>query len=164
MKLLFSFLLLLGLTSAALAQTEPPPNADVEKEVTAAIASSRVTIVHLWAPWCPNCMAEIKGHGWRDFISVNPEVGVIFVCVWSPESGKEILAKYGLDDQDNFEAFHHPNTSRGKDKMATFLGQQVTWIPSTWIFREGKLRYALNYGEVRFPLLQQLVRDAGAKW
>jgi hypothetical protein len=32
------------------------------------------------------------------------------------------------------------------------------------ILRDSQLRYALNYGELRFPLLQQLVRDASDKW
>ncbi len=40
----------------------------------------------------------------------------------------------------------------------------LTWVPTTWIFRDGRLRYALNYGEVRFPLLQQLIRDAADPW
>jgi hypothetical protein len=48
--------------------------------------------------------------------------------------------------------------------MTEFLGLPVTWIPSTWVFRAGTLCYALNYGELRFPMLQQLVRDAADKW
>ena len=28
----------------------------------------------------------------------------------------------------------------------------------------GKLRYALNYGEIRFPMLQQMVDDSTSKW
>ena len=48
--------------------------------------------------------------------------------------------------------------------MTVFLGQPVSWIPTTWVFRDGNLRYALNYGELRFPLLQQLIRDSSDKW
>jgi hypothetical protein len=48
--------------------------------------------------------------------------------------------------------------------MTTFLGQPMGWIPATWIYRDGKVRYALNYGEIRFPILQQLVDDAQPKW
>jgi hypothetical protein len=32
------------------------------------------------------------------------------------------------------------------------------------VFREGRQQFAFNYGEVRFPILQQLVDDAGADW
>jgi hypothetical protein len=59
----------------------------------------------------------------------------------------------------------HPNTSRKKDeRMTQFLGEPVTWIPSTWVYRDGTLRYALNYGELRFPMLQQLVQDTSDAW
>jgi hypothetical protein len=37
-------------------------------------------------------------------------------------------------------------------------------VPTTWVFKDGMLHYALNYGEVRFPILQQLVNDASADW
>lgn len=45
------------------------------------------------------------------------------------------------------------------EEMTSFLGLPVSWLPSTWVFRDGKLRYALNYGEVSFPMLQQPSRD-----
>ena len=32
------------------------------------------------------------------------------------------------------------------------------------VFKDGQLRYALNSGKLRFPLLQQLIRDAADKW
>ena len=48
--------------------------------------------------------------------------------------------------------------------MTQFLGLPITWLPTTWIFREGQLRYAMNYGELRFPILQQLIRDTADKW
>ena len=50
------------------------------------------------------------------------------------------------------------------EKMETFLGLPVTWTPTTWIFRNGRLRYAFNYGELRFLLVQQLLRDTTDKW
>jgi hypothetical protein len=40
----------------------------------------------------------------------------------------------------------------------------VSWIPTTWVFRDGTLRFALNYGELRFAMLDQLVKDASDKW
>jgi hypothetical protein len=48
--------------------------------------------------------------------------------------------------------------------MSRFLGLPVTWLPTTWIFRDGKLRYAFNYGELRFPIVQQLIRDTNDLW
>lgn len=137
----------------------------LEKQVAEVTAGSKVTIVHFWAPWCPNCQAELAKHGWRDFLAVNREVNVIFVTIWSPEEGRADLAKYGLAEQANFQLFHHPNGARAKAERVThFLGQPIDWIPTTWVFKDGKLRFALNYGEVRFPLLQQLVRDASESW
>jgi hypothetical protein len=44
------------------------------------------------------------------------------------------------------------------------MGLPVTWVPTTWVFREGRLRVAFNYGEIRFPVLQQLVDDARSEW
>ena len=32
------------------------------------------------------------------------------------------------------------------------------------LFSVGKLRYAINYGEVRFDMLQQMVNDAARYW
>jgi hypothetical protein len=46
------------------------------------------------------------------------------------------------------------------EKVDELLGCPISWIPTTWVFRDGKLRYAMNYGELRFPMLQQLIRDS----
>ena len=136
-----------------------------EKELRSRVDSKGVTLVHFWAPWCSNCRSELASNGWKDFLEVNRDVNVVFVTLWHNEDGRADLAKYGLGAQTNFELLHHPNTARTQDdKVKQVLGFPITWTPSTWVFRDGKLRYALNYGEVRFPLLQQLVRDAAAKW
>jgi len=139
----------------------------VEQDVLAATKSSQVTVVHLWAPWCPNCKAELQEHGWSNFVAANPDVQVIFVTVWAGDKGdgRAMLEQYGLGSQSNFRLLVHPNASRKKDdKMKEFLGLPVSWIPTTWVYRAGTLRYALNYGELRFSILQQLVRDAADKW
>jgi thiol-disulfide isomerase/thioredoxin len=139
----------------------------VEQQVLEAVKSPQVTVVHLWAPWCPNCKAELAEHGWSNFLGANPEIRVIFVTVWAGEKGdgRATLEQYGVGTQENFELLMHPNSSRKKDdKMTEFLGMPVTWIPTTWVFRDGTLRYALNYGELRFPMLQQMVRDTAEKW
>ena len=139
----------------------------VEQQVAEAVKSSRVTVVHLWAPWCPNCSAELAKSGWSSFIGLNPDVDFIFVTVWGGDSGdgRALLEKNGVGTQPNFQLLVHPNVSRKKaDKMTEFMGLPVSWIPSTWVFRDGQLRHALNYGELHFPMLQQLIRDSSDKW
>lgn len=151
----------------AFATAPIPEVVALEQQVATLTQSAQVTIVHLWAPWCPNCTSELKNNGWAGFLAANPDVKVVFVTIWRGEKGdgRELLAGNGVGSQPNFQLLTHPNGERKKaGRMTEFLGQPVTWIPSTWIYREGKLLYALNYGELRFPLLQQLVRDSTAKW
>lgn len=141
------------------------PAPAVEQRLAEATQSKAVTLVHLWAPWCPNCRAELDSGGWSSFLAANPDVNVVFVTVWNPTDGREVLAKYGVGAQANFQLLLHPNGSRARgEKLSQLLGQPVSWIPTTWVYRDGKLRYALNYGELRFPILQQLVKDASDKW
>ena len=153
------FLALLTCSAAA-----PAP---LEAEVTQAIQSKRITIVHFWAPWCPNCKMELTTGGWSSFIAANPNVDFVFLTIWSDQSGdgRALLAQHGVKPQSNVRLLAHPNTSRkSEDRVNSFLGLPLTWLPATWVFREGKLLYLVNYGELRFPMLQQLVRDAGESW
>jgi thiol-disulfide isomerase/thioredoxin len=141
------------------------PVEDLETKVSTLTAAQGVTIVHFWAPWCSNCQAELRSGGWKNFATVNPDVNIVFVTIWNDEDGRAEFKKHGLDTLQNVQLFHHPNTARAKaERMKEFLGTPVNWIPTTWVYRGGQLRYALNYGEIRFPLLQQLVRDAAAEW
>ena len=119
----------------------------VEQQVAAIAKSAKPTVVHFWAPWCPNCYGELKNKGWTHFINENKDVNVVFVTSWSGYSGdgREMLEKLGVGPQPNFQLLVHPNTSRREeDKMTSFLGLPVLWLPATWIFRDGRLRYALN--------------------
>jgi thiol-disulfide isomerase/thioredoxin len=154
------FLAMAGLAIASDGQLLP-----IERKVQESVRSSKVTVVHLWAPWCPNCMAELAGNAWSRFVGSNPDVNFIFVTVWNDSDGAKLLAASGLGTQKNFELLLHPNASRRQaDQMKTFMGLPVTWIPSTWVFKDGELRYALNYGELHFDMLQQLVRDSSDEW
>lgn len=161
MKLLGLVLSLLASVSLAAEESWLP----LEREVAEATKSSRVTVVHFWATWCGNCRRELKDGGWATFVEANPETNFIFITVRDEKAGAPVLAGYGLGKQPNFVHHQHPNTSRRKgEEMTSFMGMRMGWIPATWVFRDGRLRYALNYGEVRFPILQQLVEDARGNW
>lgn len=139
----------------------------IERQVAEAVKSPRVTIVHFWAPWCANCAIELAKNGWASFINRNPKVNFIFITIWNGQEGdgRATLVKNGVGEQKNFQLLLHPNGSRvEEEKMKSFLGLPVFSSPTTWIYRDGRVRYALNHGEVRFPILQQLVDDAVESW
>jgi thiol-disulfide isomerase/thioredoxin len=137
----------------------------VEREVKQLVASNDVTVVHFWAPWCGNCIAEQRDNGWANFIARNPKVRFVFIEIWNDgKDSRESLAKYNIGAQKNLTLLADPRPRRGEGRMRTFMDLPVTWTPTTWVFREGRQQFAFNYGEVRFPILQQLVDDAGADW
>jgi thiol-disulfide isomerase/thioredoxin len=151
------------LTLAARAAGDPA--AALEKQVAEATKSSNVTVVHFWAPWCPNCKAELANGGWSSFIAANPNVNFVFVTIWNPKDGRELLEKNGVGSEKNFQLLLHPNGSRERgQKVTELLGLPISWIPTTWVFRNGKLCYAMNYGELHFPMLAQLIRDSSDTW
>lgn len=139
---------------------------EFEQRLQQVVAGESVTIVHLWATWCPNCWFEHKNDGWKNFIEANPDVTVIFLSLWGSKPNDEAeLAEYNLGGLSNFKIMRHPNQSRREtERVNSLLGVPISWLPSTWVFREGRMRYAVNYGEVRFPMLQQMVDDTTASW
>ena len=135
-----------------------------EQQVAEAIKSPDLSVVHLWAPWCSNCKAELKSGGWTKMVKDHPEVKFYFVSVWNGgEDGRTLLRQYEIGDQPNVIILADPGP-RGEGKIKQFVGLPVSWIPTTWIYKGGDLRYALNYGEVRFPLLQQFIEDSKSEW
>ena len=159
MKSILLLGLLVGWVGVAGA-AEPSPE---EVRVAEAVKAPGVTVVHFWAPWCATCAAELAKNAWGTFIDTNAETRFIFVTAKSAEDGREVLAKHGVGGQPNFELVKHPNPSRtAGTEMTAFLGLPMTWLPATWVFKNGRLLYALNNGEVRFPILQQFLRDAAA--
>ena len=44
------------------------------------------------------------------------------------------------------------------------MGQEMPWLPTTWIYKNGKLLYNIGYGEMHFPILQQFISDSDLKW
>ncbi|MBA2432101.1 MAG: thioredoxin [Chthoniobacterales bacterium] len=140
-----------------------PPAA--EPQVAEMVKADRVTVVHLWAPWCGNCKAELKSGGWTKMVNDNPETQFVFVSIWnSGDDGRAELQQHELGEQKNVMILADPGPRRGDDKLKRFLDLPVSWIPTTWVFKGGDLRYALNYGEVRFDVLQQFIDDTKADW
>jgi thiol-disulfide isomerase/thioredoxin len=137
----------------------------IEQKLIEATQSSKVTVVHFWAPWCPNCRNEFANGGWSGFIAAHPDVNFVFVTIWNPKDGREVLERNGVGGEPNFLLLLHPNSSRGRgDKVSEVLGLPISWIPTTWVFRDGKMQYALNYGELRFPVLKQMIADSLDPW
>lgn len=136
-----------------------------EQTVANAIKSDDLTVVHLWAPWCSNCQAELKSGGWLKTIKANPNAKFYFVSVWNNGGdGKSMLQKFQIADQPNVVILADAGPRTGDGKIKEFAGMPVSWIPTTWIYKGGDLRYALNYGEVRFDVLQQFMTDSTNEW
>src|SRR5213078_121819 len=84
--------------SAASLRAESP----IEQKVLDAIKSPDLTVIHLWAPWCSNCQAELRSGGWLKIVKANPDVKFYFVSVWNDGGdGKPMLQKFQLADQSN---------------------------------------------------------------
>jgi len=136
-----------------------------EQLVADAVKAPGLSVVHLWAPWCSNCLAEMKSGGWLKMVKENPETRFVFVSIWNNgEDGRAMLKKFEIGDQPNVSIVADPGPRSGPDKITRFLDMPVSWIPTTWVYKGGDLRYALNYGEVRFPVLQQFLEDSNNEW
>lgn len=107
----------------------------------------------------------MKSGGWLKMIRENPETRFVFVSIWNAgEDGRAMLKKFEIGDQPNVTIAADAGPRTGGDKMKRFLDMPVSWIPTTWVYKGGDLRYALNYGEVRFPVLQQFLQDSNSEW
>lgn len=157
-------LLLLAVAVTPFVSGLAAPNDTAQQQVMEAIKAPNVSVVHLWAPWCSNCQHELKSGGWTKMVKDNPQVKFYFVSVWdSGDDGRAMLAKYDLAKQPNVTILADPGP-RGADHIKQFAGLPVSWIPTTWVFKGGNLFYAMNYGELRFPVLQQFLADSNAEW
>ena len=106
----------------------------------------------------------MKSGGWLKTIKENPQVKFYFVSVWNGgEDGRAMLTKFDIGSQPNVTILADPGP-RGAGKIKRFLDLPLSWIPTTWVFKGGDLRYALNYGEVRFDVLQQFLADSNSEW
>jgi len=158
--LTFSFISCLTFCAGGLAAASP-----AEQQVAEAIKTPGLSVVHLWAPWCSNCQAEMKSGGWSRMVKDNPGTKFFFISIWNAgDDGRAMLKKYEIGEQPNVTIMADPGPRSGADKIKRFLDLPVTWIPTTWVYKGGDLRYALNYGEVRFPVLQQFLEDSNSEW
>ena len=136
-----------------------------EQTVRNAIKSPGLMVVHLWAPWCSNCQAELKSGGWTKIVKENPSVKFFFVSIWNDGGdGRAMLEKFQIAEQPNVTILADPGPRRGDNKIKQFTGLPLSWIPTTWVFKGGDLYYAMNYGEVRFNVLQQFLGDSQSEW
>jgi thiol-disulfide isomerase/thioredoxin len=161
LRTLVLLLLALAMSSSTARATQPA----AEPEAAEAVKAPGVTVVHLWAPWCGNCLAELKSGGWTKMVNDNPDVKFLFVSIWNAgDDGRATLQKHDIGEQPNIMILADPGPRSGPEKLKRFLDLPVSWIPTTWVFKGGDLRYALNYGEVRFPVLQQFLEDSTTDW
>ena len=141
---------------------------EAEQRVHDIIAQDGVHVVHFWAPWCPNSLAELKmEENWADLVAANEEVTFTFVTIWNNDrSGQETLAAHDVPDR--VVELTQPDYGPSNDKSQRrreFLDLPVTWIPSTWIFHDnGELAFALNYGEMDMATIQTLIDATQANW
>jgi thiol-disulfide isomerase/thioredoxin len=154
----------LSILTAFVATTSLGSESSAEQKVVDAIKSADLTVVHLWAPWCSNCQAELKSGGWSKIINDNPQVKFYFVSVWNAgEDGRQMLKKFEIGDQSNVTILADPGP-RGSNHIKQFASLPLSWIPTTWIFKGGDVRYTMDYGEMRFPVLQQFLEDSKLEW
>jgi len=144
-------------TPGALAQN------DAERAVHALIARDGITVVHFWAPWCDNSVNELR-EGWYAVVEENPDVEFAFVTVWNDGGdGRDALQRYAIPDR--VRVLTQPDGRAEALRRREFLGMPVTWIPTTWVFREGgELAFAFNYGELTMPQLQAAIQSAAGAW
>src|SRR5207245_6221155 len=90
------------------------PKPSAEQTVLEAIKSPDLTVVHLWAPWCSNCQAELKSGGWAKIINENPKVKFCFVSVWNDgQGGRTMLNKFNIAYQPNASSLADSGPRRG---------------------------------------------------
>lgn len=139
----------------------------VEAHLRAQIAADGVHVVHLWAPWCGNSRRDLESGGWANLRERFPEATFAFVTVWNDDepSGREMLDAHGLAGADELVASGSGTHADKASRTRAFLGHDLAWIPSTWIFnRNGQRAFALDYGEMHEATLAVLIDAAYDRW
>src|SRR5436853_1054702 len=116
--LLFRLLIFATLLAVTSLRAESP----AEQKILEAIKSPDLSVVHLWAPWCSNCQAELKSGGWLKTVKDNPQVKFYFVSIWNNgEDGRAMLQKFQINDQPNVTILADPGP-RGSNHITQFAG------------------------------------------
>lgn len=141
------------------------PRTDAERAVADAVARGGIEVVVFWADWCGNSISQLE----RDLsgaIREHADIGFTFVSLWaSGASGQSTLREHGIPDRAQVLAQPGVGQEAPKDERDTrFLGLPVTWIPTTWVFRDGRLATAFNYGEVTREQLDAAIEGARSSW
>ena len=141
------------------------PRTDAERAVRETVASRGIEVVVFWAPWCGNSISQLE-RGLPDAIREHDDVGFTFVSLWaSGDDGKEELRAYGVPVRARvLSQLGVCQDAPKEERDKTFLGLPVTWIPTTWVFREGHLATAFNYGEVTREQLDEAITGAQSDW
>src|SRR2546429_9031462 len=96
--LLFRLLIFATLLAATSLRAESP----AEQKIIEAIKSPDLSVVHLWAPWCSNCQAELKSGGLVKIGKKNPRVKIYFISILNySEDGHLRLQKIQITDKTN---------------------------------------------------------------
>src|SRR2546430_13239290 len=108
------FSILATLIAASSIRAEPV----AEQQVRDAVKSPDLAVVHLEAPWCSNCQAELKSGGWLKMAKANPKTKFIFVSVWNNGyDGRAMLEKFGLTNEANVTITADPGPRTGDSKI-----------------------------------------------
>ena len=150
------------LVSTALAQAVDSTYSEAEQFVADLIETDGIHVVHFWAPWCGNSRNELK-NGFSRVIDDNEDVSFTFVTVRNNgNNGAATLRNYNIHER--VPRLAHPGRLSDGDRPV-FLGQTIYWTPTTWIFhRNGRMAFALNYGEVTPEFLQSLIDATRSEW
>src|SRR5437868_13831720 len=110
---ILGFSILATLIATSSLRAEPA----AEQQVREASKSPDPTVVHLWAPWCSKCQAELKSSGWLKMAREKPKTNFIFVSVWNNgNDGRAMLEKFGLTNQANVSITADPGPRTGDSK------------------------------------------------
>src|SRR5437667_11098825 len=112
--LLFRLLIFATLLTATSLRAASP----AEQKILEAIKSPDLSVVHLWAPWCSNCQAELKSGGWLKMAKATAQVKFYFVSIWNDgEDGNAILEKVQITDQPTVTVRADPATRKRDGKL-----------------------------------------------
>ena len=76
-----------------------------------------------------------------------------------------MLERYGLLDKVTALAQpDHGPSRRNANRRRSFMDLPITWTPTTWIFHNGNLAAAFNYGEVDADLMTQMLGWVARDW